>query len=327
MRKKEIIDTIKKYEFEALKNPVKRPNCYHYSFLNLDLSINYLKTLTVKTLTKILSDIKFEYEKGGYRKGLDSKSRYFTQGPYILAGQTFKSKTEIKKYISSVLSRNVNTHFKNNVFKDILEKWNREFKKYGYQISNQFIYADNPKIFNLNVSDFNIKMIESRNHPILLMYVPELDDYVSVSVYQFNRDVSYGTYKYDLDHIFELYRDKCYELELFKPYYYMKCQYPNCNENKVEYHHHNPTFKHMMNYDILPLILDEDFVSEFGYKKFDRNINSRLNYLNNDDPSVRKLKELHQDNKYYMLCKKHHYQVEQSLKKGENLFKNNRYTN
>lgn len=317
IKKREMIDMIKKYEGFALENPVKRPNYYHYSFFNLDLSIDYLNTLTVKMLTKILSDIKFEYDRGGYRKGLNSEYRHFTQGPYILGNQIFKSKAKIKKYISSVLSRNINKYFKNDIFKDILKKWNREFEKYGYSISNQFLYIDNPKNFKVDISDFNTKMIETRNHPILLMYVPELDDYVSVSVYQFNRDVSYGTYKYDLNHIFELYRDKCYELELFKPYYYMNCQYPNCNENKVEYHHHNPTFKHMMDYDILPLISDEDFVSGFGYKKFDRNINSRLHYLNNKHPSVTKLKKLHQNNKYYMLCKKHHYQVEQSLKKGE----------
>lgn len=315
MKKKDIIDMIKEYESEALKNPVKRPNCYHYSFLNLNLSIKCLESLTVKNLTKILSDIKFEYDRGGYRKDLNSKSRHFTQGPYMLGGQKFKSKAEIKKYVSSVISKNVNKRFKNNVFGDILKKWNREFKKHGYHISNQFLYIDNPKNFNVNLLDFNIKMIETRNKPILLMYVPELDNYVSVSVYQFSRDVSYGTYKYDLNHISELYRYKCYELNLFKPFYYMKCQYPNCDESKVEYHHHNPTFQHMMEYNILPLISDDDFITEFGYNKFDRYINSRLYYLNNDHPSVRKLKELHQDNKYYMLCKKHHYQVEQLLKK------------
>lgn len=319
LNKKQLIDEIIKYRDLAIDYPVQRPNIYHYSFLNKDLSQSTLESLNVKKLTHLLSDIKFEYNRGGYRKGLDASSRYFTQGPYELGGKIFKSKNAIREYISSVLSKNINQYFEDDVFLDVLQNWNRDFKNNNYSFSNQFYYINTSSGFSINKKDFKTKMIETRHKPILLMYCPELDDYVSVSVYQFRRDVSYGTYVYDSNLIYELYRYKCYELGLLKSYYYKLCDYPNCIEKGVEYHHHNPTFKQMMKNDILPLISDNDFVTQFGYQKFDRSINSKLYYLDNHHPSVLKLIELHRNNEYYMLCKKHHYKVEQALKQGKDL--------
>ena len=323
-RKKDIVTSIIDYRNRAINHPPQRPNSYHYSFLNDDLSEDRLESMTLAELQPLLGDIRFEYEHGGSRREINQFHRRVDRGPYNLGGRVFKRKSDIRQYISDQLNQHLNMCFMDDVMYDVLNHWDNVFTRHGYRLSPYFCFVDDLDVvdIDINAHDFNMKMYESRQHPILLVYCPDMDAYVSLSIYQFDKDNQYGLYDHDFKAVAGVYRDILFKSNRLRHLKGRCCDFKGCNETEgLAYHHHCPTMYEILTRDVLPYVSDDDFKTCFDYCKFDRAINSRMYYVPETHPSIAQLFAAHESNEYYTLCSKHHFQVDRALRKGHDLMK------
>jgi len=220
---------------------------------------------------------------------------------YKIGEQYFPRQKDLDQKIKKHLNMYpMNKPFHDQFLADVINTLHEDVCAEGQHSTGWFQYLDYKEQINRGYLETAKRY---RGGKLLLGHFEPLHDWRDVTVYPHKKNS-----KTNIQHIREALREK---INIPKPDNSLFCAINGCNKKgeKLEYHHLRPTYNEM--FEVVKNHLTQQEISScFGYKKFTHKPTySVADFIPDDHPAVKKLEELHENNEWQWLCKKHHRNV------------------